>query len=159
MSAVSQNTRSEDVTSHIRKDTIFVVEDDPDSARFAQFLLAEAGFDVMLAADGDSALQMISSGAHFDLMVLDIMLPGANGFQICARMKENPETRLIPVLVLTAKSSEEDRFNGLVLTDADAYMVKPADADELIETIEGLIRTSRVKQTEAARRVPEPLDF
>ncbi len=95
------------------------------------------GFVVATAADGKDALQRIVNQKP-DLILLDVMMPAMNGYQVCRELKGNADTRSIPILMLTAKSQESDKFWGKE-AGADAYVTKPFDMDELIAEMRALL--------------------
>jgi two-component system catabolic regulation response regulator CreB len=122
---------------------ILVIEDDEVAAEFAQSVLEEAGYEVVVASDGQTGLDIATSDDKIALVVLDVGLPDISGYEVCARIRTDLDASDIPVLMLTAKSSEQDRFSGMVLADADAYLTKPADPLTLLATAESLIRRRR----------------
>ena len=117
--------------------TIFIADDELDFVSTLKSRLEFEGFVVITAADGKEALQRITDEKP-DLILLDIMMPTMNGYQVCRELKTNPDTRPIPVLMLTAKSQESDRFWGKE-AGADDYVTKPFDMEDLIEKIGGLL--------------------
>ena len=112
------------------------MEDDRDIASLVELHLAENGCDVTLAHDGSDGLEKALSG-RFDLVVLDLMLPGVDGIEICRRIRARPD--YTPILMLTARSAEADRIVGLEL-GADDYLTKPFSVRELIARIKALFR-------------------
>jgi DNA-binding response OmpR family regulator len=116
---------------------ILVVEDEESLLKLESILLTSKGYEVTGVTDGKAAMQVLASNRP-DLVVLDIMLPDIDGFEICRRIKENPETRTIPVLMLTAKKNSQDFARG-VQVGADAYITKPFKAVKVVEMIEGLL--------------------
>ena len=118
--------------------TIFIADDESGFVSTLKSRLEFEGFEVTTAPDGKSALDRITNEMP-DLILLDIMMPAMNGYQVCRELKENPDTNPIPILMLTAKSQESDKFWGKE-AGADAYMTKPFDMDELIVEIRGLLR-------------------
>lgn len=119
------------------KNRIMIVEDEESLLKLESILLTAKGYCVTGAMDGESALREISSHKP-DLVVLDIMLPFLDGFEVCRRIKENPETSSIPVVMLTARKNSQDRARGLE-AGADAYITKPFKSVQVIETIESLL--------------------
>ncbi len=119
---------------------ILLVEDEPGLSLTISDLLAVEGFDVETAMDGPSGLAKALKGG-FDLIVLDVMLPGKNGFEVCRELRQ--QGRDIAVLMLTAKTLVVDRVVGLKL-GADDYLTKPFDPSELVARVEALLR--RVKR-------------
>ena len=117
--------------------TIFIADDELDFASTLRSRLEFEGFVVTTAVDGKEALQRIPDEKP-DLILLDIMMPTMNGYQVCRELKINPDTRRIPVLMLTAKSQESDKFWGKE-AGADDYVTKPFDMEDLIEKIRGLL--------------------
>ncbi|HET6279249.1 MAG TPA: response regulator, partial [Candidatus Polarisedimenticolia bacterium] len=117
---------------------ILVADDSPGIRDLLQMSLEALGYDVMLAEDGETALQRIDA-ARPDLMIIDVMMPKVNGFQICRRVKSNPDTRKTPVILLTARVQEEDVFWGHDC-GADEYITKPFRTEDLQETVERLLR-------------------
>jgi two-component system alkaline phosphatase synthesis response regulator PhoP len=117
---------------------ILVVEDDPDIRELVKYNLEQDGFSVEEAADGAEALERIKRRSP-DLMVLDLMLPGVSGLEICQRVRSVKETAALPILVLTAKGAEVDRVLGLEM-GADDYVVKPFSPREVMARIKGLLR-------------------
>ena len=117
--------------------TIFIADDELDFASTLRSRLEFEGFVVTTAVDGKEALQRIPDEKP-DLILLDIMMPTMNGYQVCRELKINPDTRRIPVLMLTAKSQESDKFWGKE-AGADAYVTKPFDMDELIAEMRALL--------------------
>jgi DNA-binding response OmpR family regulator len=115
---------------------ILIIEDDKDIARLAELHLKDAGYEVGLAYDGDSGLARALSKAY-DLIVLDLMLPGTDGLEICRRVRAAPA--YTPILMLTAKSSELDRVLGLEI-GADDYLVKPFSIREFLARVKALFR-------------------
>ena len=115
---------------------VLLVEDDPKILSFVRRGLEEQGFTVETSADGDLGLQMASESA-FDVLVLDIMLPGRDGLSILRSLREQKNT--VPVLLLTARSSLGERVEGLEL-GADDYLTKPFFMEELIARIQALVR-------------------
>lgn len=103
---------------------ILVIEDENDIRQLLRFNLEREGFAVLEAADGLGGLHMATSELP-DLVVLDLMLPGMDGCDVCRRLKAQPVTAAIPVLMLTARGEEVDRIVGLTL-GADDYVVKPS---------------------------------
>lgn len=120
--------------------TILLVEDHRDIAEMVYDFLEGRGYAVDYAADGISALQMASSN-HYDLIVLDLMLPGMDGVEVCRRVRE--EARLdVPILMLTARDTIDDKLSGLD-SGADDYLVKPFEIRELDARIRALLRRHR----------------
>ena len=117
---------------------ILVIEDENDIRQLLRFNLEREGFAVLEAADGLGGLHMATSELP-DQVVLDLMLPGMDGCDVCRRLKAQPVTAAIPVLMLTARGEEVDRIVGLTL-GADDYVVKPFSVRELALRIRAILR-------------------
>ncbi|MDD4701591.1 MAG: response regulator [Desulfovibrio sp.] len=117
---------------------ILIVEDEADIRELLRFNLEREGFSVLEAADGNEGLKLARQHLP-DLMLLDVMLPGLDGFEVCRRLGAQSETSHIPVLMLTAKGEEMDRVVGLSL-GADDYVVKPFSVRELMLRIRAVLR-------------------
>jgi two-component system phosphate regulon response regulator PhoB len=120
---------------------ILVVEDERDLLRVLSYNFEQAGFDVVTAGDGETALRAARE-ERFDVIVLDLMLPGIPGTEVCRRLKQNPPTANIPVVMLTAKGEELDRVVGFEL-GADDYVVKPFSVRELILRVQAIVRRGK----------------
>ena len=119
------------------KRPILVVDDSPTELRYITSKLQEKGYNVITAIDGEEALEKAIS-ENPPLMVLDIILPKKNGFQVCRQIKTSPSTKDIKIIMLSSKSQESDRFWGLQ-QGADEYMTKPVDDNELLGVIAKLV--------------------
>lgn len=117
---------------------ILIVEDEESLLKLESILLATRGYRVKGVTDGLSALKEIENDKP-DLVLLDIMMPGIDGFEVCRRIKGNPLTAGIPVVMLTAKKSTADQAKGMEV-GAEAYLTKPFKSGKIIETIEGLLK-------------------
>jgi twitching motility two-component system response regulator PilG len=113
---------------------ILVVEDEESLLKFASILLTSKGFEVRAVSSGQAALDAISQERP-DLVLLDIMLPEIDGFEVCRQIKTMPETQHIPVIILTAKKCQEDILRGQEV-GADWYIPKPFKSAMVIETIQ-----------------------
>jgi DNA-binding response OmpR family regulator len=133
---------------------VLVVEDDPDIGRLVLLQLAELGCDGRLIDDGVTALAE-AQGTHYDLVILDVMLPRLDGLQICRRLRDGENHT--PILMLTSKSSEIDRVLGLEL-GADDYLTKPFSMRELAARVKGVFRradqtSERKASTQESQRI------
>ncbi|GHE84970.1 DNA-binding response regulator [Aliiroseovarius zhejiangensis] len=120
---------------------VLLVEDEPAQREILRYNLSAEGYDVTLAENGDDALILIEEVTP-DLVLLDWMLPGVSGIEICRRLKTRKDTRMIPVIMLSARSEEVDRVRGLE-TGADDYVVKPFSVSELMARIRTQLRRTR----------------
>ena len=116
---------------------VLVVEDDPIALRLARYTLQQGGYQVITAPNGLEGLNKARTEAP-DLIILDIMLPGVDGFEICHRLRQAAETARIPILMLTAKAQESDRQTGLQV-GADDYLVKPVHPSEIMSRANTLL--------------------
>jgi two-component system phosphate regulon response regulator PhoB len=130
---------------------ILVVEDEPDIAALIAYQLTREGFRVETAGTGPEALQSVARDIP-DLVVLDRMLPGLSGDEILQRLKDEPGTSSIPVLVLTAKREQEDRIKGFEL-GADDYLTKPFSPRELVLRVQAILRRVREAGITAGGRI------
>lgn len=119
---------------------ILVVEDDRDIAQLLSLSLAKAGFEVVVTDNGYEALHLVRTHSP-GLVILDLMIPGIDGFEVCKKLKSDPLTASIPVLILTARGEEIDRVIGLEL-GADDYVVKPFSPRELVLRVRAILRRS-----------------
>ena len=119
---------------------ILVIEDNRDILANVLDYLQLKGYSVDCAQDGLSGLHLATTD-HYDLIVLDIMLPGVDGYQVCKRLREDARSE-VPILMLTARDALEDRLNGL-RAGADDYLVKPFALSELVARIEAILRRSQ----------------
>lgn len=119
------------------KKTVLVVEDEESLLKLESILLTSRGYEVIGVPHGAAALEVLGK-EKIDLVLLDIMLPEIDGFEVCRRIKEDPQTRKIPVIMLTAKKSQEDLARGNEV-GADWYITKPFKSTKVIETIERFI--------------------
>jgi twitching motility two-component system response regulator PilH len=117
--------------------TILVVDDSPTDLRLMTSPLQEQGYRVITAQDGEEALELALHEMP-NLIVLDVVLPKKNGFQVCRQLKTTPQTEGIKVLLLTSKSQDSDRFWGLK-QGADEYMTKPFSDEEYLDMIGSLV--------------------
>ena len=117
---------------------ILVADDDPVILRLLEVNLGLEGFEVETAARGEEALTKARE-SHPALILLDVMMPGLNGWDVARELKADPDTADVPVVLLSARTQEEDRRRGQEL-GADAYITKPFDPSELAETIRRLAR-------------------
>ena len=120
---------------------ILIAEDEPSIVVSLEFLLRGAGYEVTIARDGEQALEA-AARLKPDLMVLDVMLPAVNGFEVCRRVRHQPALRHIPILFLSARGLENEIAKGLAL-GATAYMTKPFATRELIRTVDELLGTGK----------------
>jgi DNA-binding response OmpR family regulator len=116
---------------------ILIIEDDRSAARLAQYTIQQAGYDVILAYDGYEGLEK-TLNEHPDLVILDIMLPGLDGYEVCHRLRAEPETITLPILMISAKAREEDRNIGLKV-GADDYLAKPVEPSVMLAKIAELL--------------------
>lgn len=123
------------------KGTILVTEDNPHASLLLEYALEREGFTPILARDGEEALERIAQGS-VDLVLLDVVLPGIDGFEVCRKMRALPDTASIPVIMISAKANEQDRANAF-LVGADAYLQKPLGLSELIYAVENLLEKGR----------------
>ena len=119
---------------------ILIVEDEPEIAKLIQLSLEKEGFDCHSIRDGLTALRVIQEQQP-DLIILDLMLPGLDGLELCARIRQKPGAKDPYILMLTAKGEEIDRVIGLS-TGADDYLVKPFSPRELVARVRALLRRS-----------------
>jgi DNA-binding response OmpR family regulator len=124
----------------MQKKRILIVEDEESLLKLETILLTVKGYEVSGATTGKAALEKLSAGT-FDLVLLDIMLPDIEGYDICSRIKEDPRHAGIPVVMLTARKSTEDQERG-TSCGADAYLTKPFKSAMIIEVIERLLSGS-----------------
>lgn len=125
-----------------KKPRILVADDDAFIRRPLEWILAQEGFEPETAADGDECIEALRSNPP-DLLILDVMMPGLDGFEICRRMKDDPKLRQIPVLLLSARGREHDRERGMALGAAE-YMTKPYSPHDLMQRIRGLLEPCTV---------------
>jgi DNA-binding response OmpR family regulator len=116
---------------------ILIVDDEPGIVLALQFLMEQQGFNVMTAQSGEFALELILQ-YNPDLVLLDIMLPGIDGWEVCEIIRLNPDYRNIKVIFLTAKRSEVDIAKGVAL-GGDAYITKPFSNDELVAKVKEVL--------------------
>ncbi len=123
--------------------SILIVDDEPDIVDLVSYNLKKEGFRVSAASDGEEALGKIRTG-RFDLIILDLMLPGIQGMELCRTLRSDPKTAGIPIIMLTAKGEEVDRVLGLE-SGADDYMTKPFGPRELLARIKAVLRRTGEK--------------
>lgn len=116
---------------------ILVIEDDPNALRFIEYTLEQEGYQVLSAKDGLEGIKK-ARDEHPSLIVLDIMLPGLDGYALCQQLRQKPETSLLPILMLSAKARQEDKDIGLRM-GADDYLIKPADPSVIIAKVKDLL--------------------
>jgi twitching motility two-component system response regulator PilH len=117
---------------------VLVVEDSVAQQKMITDLLQRSGMTVAIATDGVEALESIQT-QHPDLVVLDIVMPRMNGYEVCRRLKADPATQHVPVVMCSSKGEEFDRYWGMK-QGADAYIAKPFQPTELIGTVKQLLR-------------------
>jgi DNA-binding response OmpR family regulator len=116
---------------------ILVADDEPNIVVALEYLLQHSGYDVLIARDGDDALKQIE--AHVpDLVLLDVMMPLRSGYEVCKRIREQPEWRHIKIVMLSAKGRDAEVNKGLAV-GADLYVTKPFSTRELVDKINGLL--------------------
>ena len=119
-----------------------VIEDFEQTAHLLAFMLERAGYEVVIVANGRDAETLIAAGRSADVVLLDLMLPYVDGFQLLMQMRENRDWRDVPVLVLSGKAVEADVVRTFEL-GADDYVTKPFRPQELVARVQRLTRTSR----------------
>jgi len=132
------------------KEKILIVEDEKDIVKMLDYNLRKEGFRIISCYDGEEALDL-ANREHPDLIVLDLMLPGIDGLEVCKTLKKENKTSNIPIIMLTAKAQESDKIVGLEL-GADDYVTKPFSPRELIARIKAVLRRAKEKE-----RLPEVL--
>jgi two-component system phosphate regulon response regulator PhoB len=128
---------------------ILVVEDHKDTRELLKYNLSASGFDVAAAEDGQSGLNLAEAFKP-EIILLDLMMPGMDGLEVCRHLKSNPELSRIPVIMLTAKGEEIDKIVGLEL-GADDYVVKPFSPRELALRIKAVLRRSGAPEPNAPK--------
>ncbi|MCB1914038.1 MAG: response regulator, partial [Rhodocyclaceae bacterium] len=128
---------------------ILMVDDTPANLGVLYELLSEAGYDVLVAEDGESALER-AAYARPDLILLDVMMPGIDGFKTCQVLKERPETWDIPVIFMSALSDTVDKIKGLRLGAVD-YVTKPFQHEEVLARVHTHLTVQRLKRELAER--------
>ncbi|MBL4916066.1 phosphate regulon transcriptional regulator PhoB [Szabonella alba] len=121
--------------------TVLLVEDEPAQREVLSYNLEAEGFRVVQAVDGEEAMLMVEEATP-DIIVLDWMLPNVSGIEVCRRLKMNPETRGIAIIMLSARAEEVDRVRGLE-TGADDYVIKPYSVVELMARVRAQLRRTR----------------
>jgi len=120
---------------------ILLVEDEKISARLLSNALKNEGYEVVLASNGVEGLSKATQNIP-DLLILDVMLPGLDGFEVCQKLREQPDTADMPILMLSAKDQESDEAAGKKV-GADLYLPKSSDLSEILAAVENLLSRDR----------------
>lgn len=120
---------------------VLVIDDEENIIEFVKLGLRYEGFQVESAPDGEQGITL-AQRINPELIILDVMMPGIDGIEVCQRLRENPTTRDIPILMLTAKDAVQDRISGLD-SGADDYLTKPFDFDELLARMRAILRRQK----------------
>jgi DNA-binding response OmpR family regulator len=129
------------------KGTILVIDDEPDVLELVEFNLKKDGYETIVAKNGQYGLDIAKKHLP-NLIILDIMMPGLDGLEVCRELRADQRTRQIPMIMLTAKTAEADRIVGLEL-GADDYVTKPFSPRELVARVRALLRRATGTQEEA----------
>jgi len=116
---------------------ILVIEDEPSAARLVGYILEQEGYQVDTVANGLEGIRKIQD-EEVDLVILDVMLPGLDGFEVCYRARAEPRTARLPIIMLSAKVQEIDKATGL-RAGANEYLTKPADPEEVLTRVKALL--------------------
>jgi DNA-binding response OmpR family regulator len=119
------------------KPSVLIVDDEPNIVLSLEFLMGEAGFDVRVARDGEAALDAVRDRRP-DIVLLDVMTPVKNGYEVCQAIRSDPALRDVKIVMLTAKIREVEREKGLAL-GADEYVTKPFSTRELVDRVKRLV--------------------
>ncbi len=122
-------------------ESLLVVDDDPFIARLLEIELRAAGYDVRVASDGNAALEIARERSP-DLVLADVMMPNMDGFELTRRLRQDPRTATVSVIMLTARGLSADKLEGFAI-GADDYIVKPFDTPELLARIRGVLRRAK----------------
>lgn len=117
--------------------TVLVVDDEPNIVLSLEFLMTQAGFNVRIARDGNEALEAVAEEKP-DLILLDLMIPGRDGYDVCQTIRANPEWRDIQIIMLTAKGREVEREKGMAL-GANDYVTKPFSTHALTKRVKEML--------------------
>lgn len=128
---------------------ILVVDDDPSALRLIGYTLRREGYEVATTTDGMEALTLVRQ-ERFDLILLDIMMPGMDGYEVCRRLRANPRTAGIPVIMLTARSMVKDKVSGF-RSGTDEYITKPFLPQELVSRVRALLLRASLSQAGTQR--------
>ncbi len=131
--------------------TVLVVDDEKDLLELVRYHLEKSGLRCLEACDGESALKLAREQTP-DLMVLDLMLPGLDGLEVCRMLRKDPKTANVAIIMLTAKAEEVDRIVGLEM-GADDYMVKPFSPRELVARVKAVLRRGQSQEVSSIKRV------
>jgi phosphate regulon transcriptional regulator PhoB len=132
---------------------VLVIDDEKDIVTLLRYHLEKSGFQCLEGMDGAAALRMVREH-HPDLLILDLMLPGMDGLEICRQLRQDTATARLPILMLTAKAEEVDRVVGLEV-GADDYVVKPFSPRELVARVRAILRRAQEPADLSVRRVGE----
>ena len=116
---------------------ILVIEDDPATLRLVEYSLKQEGYQIITASNGLDGIRK-ALGESPDLVILDVMLPGMDGFEICYRLRSEPATKHLPILMFSAKAQEIDKDTGIKV-GADDYLTKPSAPSEIVSHVEKLL--------------------
>jgi two-component system phosphate regulon response regulator PhoB len=128
---------------------VLIVDDDPDILRLVSYNLKQAGFEAVGAETGRKALEIVQ-GRPPDLIILDVMLPDVDGMEVCRTLRRHESSRLIPIIMLTARGEEIDRVVGFEL-GADDYVMKPFSPRELVLRVKSILRRTHADRSEMLR--------
>jgi len=128
---------------------ILIADDEPSIVAAVEFLLKRGGYEVRVARSGDEALELIEASPP-DLVLLDVMMPGRSGYDVCKRLRERPEWKDLKIIMLSAKGRDAEVSRGLLL-GADVYITKPFSTRDLMAKIQGLLEANPAAQTERQR--------
>ena len=120
------------------KPVVLVVDDQPQNVELLEAYLAPEGYKIVRAANGEEALGKLS-GSQIDLVLLDVMMPGMDGFEVARRVRQEPTHRLLPIILVTALKETEDRVKGIE-AGCDDFLSKPVDKTELLARVKSLLK-------------------
>lgn len=131
---------------------ILILDDDVQTLKLVGLVLDRHGYDVAVGQSGDQALEKVQTEAP-DLLILDIMMPGTDGYEVCRNLRANPETADLPILLFTGKAEVQDKVAGFE-AGADDYVSKPVHPDELISRVQALL--ARLSRSQVSEKAPAP---
>ena len=127
------------------KTKILVIEDDPSSSRLVTYALEQEGYHVITASDGLEGLSRALK-ENIDLLILDIMLPGLDGYEVCQHLRQKHETARLPILMISAKGRNTDKDTGFKV-GANAYLLKPVDPSVIVAEVKTLLADKEKTRT------------